>query len=200
MGDPVVPQVLDLLRSRPAQPGGGRLLCIDGPAGSGKTTLAEGISDAFPGSSLVIHMDDLYLGWSGLDATLGPRVAEQIAEPFAAGRTGSYRRFDWERNELAEQHDVPPLDLLVLEGVGSGARAIAPHRTALVWVSAPDDLRISRGMTRDRLLYERDDVVWEAQEQQRHWARFVADETRHFLASGLPAAADLMVDGTRTIS
>src|SRR3546814_12089505 len=64
----VVPQVLDLLRSRPAQPGGGRLLCIDGPAGSGKTTLAEGISDAFPGSSLVIHMDDLYLGWSGLDA------------------------------------------------------------------------------------------------------------------------------------
>src|SRR3546814_20216068 len=84
----VVPQVLDLLRSRPAQPGGGRLLCIDGPAGSGKTTLAEGISDAFPGSSLVIHMDDLYLGWSGLDATLGPRVAEQIAERSEERRVG----------------------------------------------------------------------------------------------------------------
>src|SRR3546814_20762687 len=93
-------------------------------------------------------MDDLYLGWSGLDATLGPRVAEQIAEPFAAGRTGSYRRFDWARNELAEQHDVPPLDLLVLEGVGSGARSIAPHRTALLWVSAPNHLRHPPGLTR----------------------------------------------------
>src|SRR5690606_17228923 len=120
-----------------------------------------------------IHMDDLYLGWSGVDAALGPRVAEQLTEPFAAGRPGSYRRFDWERNELAEQHDVSPVDLLVLEGVGSGARAIAPHRTALIWVSAPDDLRLSRGMARDRALHERDDVEWDVEEQRRHWDRFV---------------------------
>ena len=64
--------VLGLLAERPATLGEGRLLSVDGPAGSGKTTLAEAVSRGLDGSR-VIHMDDLFPGWSGL-----PHVDEQL--------------------------------------------------------------------------------------------------------------------------
>ena len=42
--------------------GPGRLVCIDGPAGSGKTTLARAVEQAVQGSRLV-QCDDLLHGW-----------------------------------------------------------------------------------------------------------------------------------------
>ena len=42
-----------------------RIIAIDGPAGSGKTTLAERLSQNFPERPIaIIHMDDLYAGWN----------------------------------------------------------------------------------------------------------------------------------------
>ncbi|MGO1280054.1 MAG: AAA family ATPase, partial [Cellulosimicrobium funkei] len=43
---------------------GTRLVVVDGPAGSGKTTLAAQLEAALPAQ--VLHMDDLYEGWRGL--------------------------------------------------------------------------------------------------------------------------------------
>ncbi len=42
------------------------LLAIDGPAGAGKTTLAAQLEKehAASGSVRVIHLDDLYSGWT----------------------------------------------------------------------------------------------------------------------------------------
>ena len=69
--------------------------------------------------------------------------------PLAAGLPGFYRRYDWDRDELAELHAVEPSDLLVLEGVGSGSRELASYRGTLVWVTAGADLRLERGLDRD---------------------------------------------------
>jgi uridine kinase len=173
--------LLDLLDARPATLGVGRLLCVDGPAGSGKTTLAAAVAARRPGTP-VVHMDDLYDGWGGL-----PRVAGQVARllrPLAAGEPGTYRRYDWHAGRYADVVTVAPTPLLVLEGVGSGARGHADLTTVLAWVDAPADLRLRRGL-------ERDGTGVEAQ-----WRQWMHDEAEHFAAEATEARADVAIDGT----
>ncbi len=172
--------VLGLVRSRPATLGAGRLICVDGPAGSGKTTLGRAISDL--AQAPLIHMDDLYDGWGGL-----PRLADQldsILAPLARGEAGSYRRYDWEAGRYDETVAVVPAPLLVLEGVGSGSRVTDGLATVLVWVEAPADLRVRRGLERD------------GEQVEHHWRQWTLDEAEHFDREGTAGRADLLVDGT----
>ena len=130
--------MLELVDQRPPTLGRGRLLCVDGPAGSGKTTLADEIR-AITGAP-VVHMDNLYEGWDGL-----PRVGQQLERlllPLSRNRPGSYRRWDWYADRWAEVVVIPPAPLLVLEGVGSGSRTTAALITVLAWVEVPADLRL----------------------------------------------------------
>ena len=83
--------VLDLASARPATVGEGRLVCLDGPAGSGKTTLGAQLADR-TGAHL-IHGDDLMAGWRGLDA-VGSQLADLLSA-MAEGRPGSYEHYDW---------------------------------------------------------------------------------------------------------
>ncbi|MGH3988365.1 MAG: uridine kinase family protein, partial [Pseudonocardiaceae bacterium] len=80
-----------------------RLVVVDGPAGSGKSTLAGRVAAALGGAQ-VVHMDDLYEGWSGLDQAVWRRLLAWVLEPLAAGRTGRYRRYDWPAGRFAEWH------------------------------------------------------------------------------------------------
>jgi uridine kinase len=185
--DPTVAAVLAHAQAGPPRLGDGRLVCIDGPAGSGKTTLAAAVAAAATGTSRVLHMDDIYEGWTGL-ADAAPRVRDQVLVPLAAGRSGSYLRYDWVVDQFAERHLVPPVDLLVLEGVGSGSPEITSFCSTLVWVSAPEELRLARGLSRD------------GEEVRERWLAWMADEQRHFERHGLPAAADLHVDHVGRLS
>lgn len=172
------PPVLDLLRARPATLGDGRLLCVDGPSGSGKTTLATEVARLSPGAR-VIHMDDLIEGWDGL-----PTVDAQLdglLRPLAAGRRGSYRRYDWVAGEYAETVPVDPAPLLVLEGVGSGSLVAGPLTTVLVWVEAAREARMRRGLDRDGEAFA---PYWEA------WA---VAEQEHFARHRTRERADLVV-------
>ena len=178
--------VLELALGRAPTLGAGRLVCVDGPAGSGKTTLANALSGGLDRRSAldgrVVHMDDLYDGWDGL-----PRLSDQLEallRPMARDRPGCYRRYDWHAGRYVETLTVPPGPLLVLEGVGSGSRTHADLTTALAWVSAPADLRLRRGLERDgAALADR-------------WRQWMADEAAHFDLDGTRARAHLLVDGT----
>ena len=175
-----VQQVLDLLETRPATLGTGRLVCVDGPAGSGKTTLAASLAASSP-EITVVHMDDLYPGWDGL-----PQVDAQLAsllEPLAGGRPGRYRRWDWHADAWAEEVVVAPGPLLVLEGVGAGSPVAAALATVLVWVEAPYDLRLRRGLERDGDAFA------------PHWEAWAAAEAEHFARHHTRERADLLVDG-----
>lgn len=165
---------------RPATLGSGRLVCIDGPAGSGKTTLADAVAAALGGAP-VVHLDDLYPGWEGL-----PQVAARVLDllgPLSCDRPGRYRRYDWVAGGYAEEHEVTPGPWLVLEGVGAGQSGWARLTTLLVWVEVADDLRLARGIARDGEAMRGQWVSWMAQEQ----AHFARDATR--------ARADVHVDG-----
>ncbi|MFD4327117.1 4-amino-4-deoxy-L-arabinose transferase [Nocardioides sp. NPDC058538] len=163
--------------SRPATLGPGRLICVDGPAGSGKTTLAGALAEMT--QAPVIHMDDLYAGWDGLAD--GIAQLETVLLPLVEGAPGSYRRYDWHRGAYAETVMVPPCPLLVVEGVGSGAAAYDGFRTALAWVDAPVEERRRRGIDRDGETFA------------PHWDGWAAVETEHFARDLTAARADIIV-------
>lgn len=178
--------VLEHALSRPATLGTGRLICVDGPAGSGKTTLAAALAataaESVASGARVVHMDDLYEGWGGL-----PHVAPTVhglLDPLSRGEAGRYRRYDWDAGHHAESVVVEPLPLLVLEGVGSGSRAWEPLITTLVWVEAPHDLRLDRGIARD------------GESFAVQWAAWAAAEAELFAREHTRDRADLHLDGT----
>ncbi len=170
--DPLV----DGLMHSPPTLGRGRLLCIDGPAGSGKTTMTDRIARELTARRVevtIVHCDDLYAGWSGLEGLGGPegldvRLRDQLLRPLDAGRPGRYRRWDWVRSQWAGWVGVPVTDVLIIEGVGAGNALCARFCTALVWVDATEPLR------RHRALARADDDFGS------HWDNWAASETAYF--------------------
>jgi energy-coupling factor transporter ATP-binding protein EcfA2 len=177
----VAPLLLELVLARPATLGAGRLLCIDGPQASGKSTLAAAVAALVPDAE-VVHVDDLLDGWEGL-ATVDASV-DALLRPLARGEAGRYRRFDWDLGRFAETVTVAPTPLLVLEGCGAGSRLHADLATLIVWVSAPTDLRVTRGIERDG------EAVRERQ------AQWLLDEERLFALEDTRARAHVEIDGT----
>lgn len=176
--DDVAAAVLTRVMTRPPTLGDGRLVCVDGPAGAGKTTLAGAVAALAP-TAVVVHCDDLLQGWGGL-----PGLADTVTgllRPLAGGQPGRWRRWDWLTDGWAEAHTVHPGGLLVIEGVGSWSPAVAPWVGALVWVEAPSDLRLARGIARD------------GEGMRPRWIRWRRDEDELFARLGTRERADVVV-------
>ncbi|MGV1005789.1 MAG: uridine kinase family protein [Candidatus Nanopelagicales bacterium] len=156
-----------------------RVICIDGPAGSGKTTLAAALAAQL--AAPVIHLDDLYQGWAQNLSALGPRLEAWLLTAWSAGLPGQYLRYDWSADRYCEWVCVPPAPVVLLEGCGSGSRRVRAAASLLVWVEAPAEVCLRRGLERDGERLREQWVAWQAAEQ------------RHFVAEGTRAAADLVV-------
>lgn len=183
---PAIDDVATSLLAADARLGRARLLCVDGPAGSGKTTLAEAVSRelaARVATVEVVHLDDLYAGWTGLDADLEARILAQLLVPLSEGRPARWQRYDWHAGRFAEWHDLEVPDVLVVEGCGSGARSLDPYRSLLVWIEAPPDTRVSRGIARD------------GEQVRDQWMAWTELEQRHFAANDTRARADVVLEG-----
>lgn len=158
-----------------------RLICVDGPAGSGKTTLAAQLADAL--EAPVIHMDDLYEGWVAGPDGGAENLRRWVLDPLAAGEQVRYRRYDWVESEWAEWHDVPPSAHLVVEGCGAGARQVDALGAFRIWVQADETERLRRGLARD------------GEDAREHWLRWMADEAEHYARERTRERADLHLDG-----
>lgn len=174
-------RALATLAMRGGSPAGTtRVVAVDGPSGAGKTTLAAQLS-AVLRQAPVVHMDDLYPGWDGLEAGVR-RLVEEVLEPLSRREPARYRRYEWAVGELAEARVVPAAaPVLVVEGVGCGALACAPYLSLLVWVDAPADVRWARAMGRDGEGYG------------PYWQRWAAQEEQHFRKSGTRQRADVVL-------
>jgi uridine kinase len=180
-------EVAARVAAAPPSLGSTRLVCVDGPAGAGKTSFADDLRHAFVAGlrwePQVLHMDDLYEGWTGLNTALLERIEAQVLSPLREDRPGRYQRYDWARRAFAEWHAVPPRPALILEGVGSGALRFAGSTTLLVWIDAPPDIRLTRGVRRD------------GEAMRDEWLRWMRREAEFAVANRTRDRADLHVDG-----
>ena len=164
----------------PARLGRVRLVVVDGPAGSGKTTFADALAGA--AGATVLHLDDLYDGWTGLEGSLWPRLSAQVLEPLRRGLPGRFQRYDWGAGAFADWVDVPVPPLLVLEGCGSARRAADQFASLRIWVEAAPDLRLERGLARD------------GSDARPQWEAWMLDEAEHFAREDTRARADVRLD------
>ena len=185
--------VLEDVLDRPATLGRGRLICVDGPSGAGKTTLAaalrraarDRLRQAGGGAARrdhvsLLHMDNLYDGWEGLTAGMST-LAHAVLEPLSRGEAGHYRRYDWAAGRFAEPHRVGSVEVLLVEGVGAGAGA--DLATVLVWLDTPPAVCHERTLRRDGEAVSDQLRRWRIREAEM----FAQEQTR--------ARADLVVDG-----
>lgn len=162
-----------------------RVIGVDGPAGAGKTTFADGLSEELllqTGTRpQIVHMDDIYPGWDGL-AEAVDLVTSCVLEPLSRGKDGTFRRWDWLAGVRAEVVHVPVANWIVLEGVGSGSRRCRPHLAGLAWLEADRDIRMARGIERDGEAF------------RPHWERWAVQEERLFRAEDTRSHATVILE------
>ncbi len=161
-----------------------RLVTIDGPSGSGKSAFARALVDALSsrGSGALVEIEALYEGWTLEGAAR--RLDELVLEPLAAGWPGGFHPYDWTAFRWSSSWRVVPISqVVVVEGCGSSARAHAAFISCQIWIEAPPEVALARGLTREGI-----DLDRRLREWQLH-------EAAHFAADGTRGRADLRVDG-----
>ena len=123
-----------------------RVVAIDGRSGSGKTSLAAALRDRL--QAPVVSLEDLYGGWDGLERGIDLLVSA-VLEPLATGQAARVPRYDWVARKWAEPTALAPPGILIVEGVGAGARRAASFESQLVWLEVPASVRKRRALARD---------------------------------------------------
>ena len=179
--DLAIGDIVAAIRSKPATYGV-RVVGIDGPAGSGKTTLAAALATELPAS--VVHMDD-FVSWTDLERWW-PRFDAEVLTPLSRGQDARYQVRDWIRDEFGSAvrgwKNTAATPVVIIEGVTTTRRAAADRLAYTVWVEAPRDERMERGQARDGFTHR--DV----------WLDWMVMEERFFAADGTRARADLRLD------
>ena len=145
--DSVLATVLDSLAA--LGPSAVMVVCIDGPAGAGKTTLAQKLNAAISDSA-VVHMDDLYGGWAeGLGQPLFERVLAQVVNPHLNGERIAFTAWDWHNNKWGPTKTVPTARVLILEGVGACSAPLRPQAALTIFLDASSEVAMHRAIARD---------------------------------------------------
>ena len=185
MKNPSLVEILNRLENSPKKSPTTRAISIDGPAGSGKTTLARRISDSFKdGDVVTIHMDDLYNGWEdALTPQLTRTLINQILSPVSKGKSFGYRKYDWLSKNFGDfiSHKAPAL--LILEGVGSGQKSTRKFTDELIWIDIDMEVGLQRVLNRDGQYLETEMRIWQIREQE------------HFASENTRDCATIRVDG-----
>jgi uridine kinase len=158
-----------------------RVIAVDGPGGAGKSTLAHKLSVAMC-KTTIIHTDD-FASWE-IPTEWWPRLIEQVLEPLCRNQPGRYQRYDWDSRCMAEWHDVPPSEYLILEGVSASREAFQPYLAFSIWVETPRDERLRRGLERD------------GEDALPLWIGWMAGEDGYVARERPAERADVIVDGT----
>jgi uridine kinase len=159
------------------------IIAIDGPAGAGKTTLAEHLSAALglKYKCTTLHMDDLYNGW---DSPFDQHLTKSLTIACTSHRNSesySLPFFNWSSGTFKESVVIPSADLLILEGVGSTQSAIRPYLSASIWIDIEPAQGLSRVLARDGVGIT---------EEMQNW---LVQQEEHFLEHESKSAADFVL-------
>jgi uridine kinase len=170
-----------LLAEAEPRAGATRVLAIDGRSGSGKSTIAR--EAAIAAGAATVAMEDLYGGWHGLREGID-RLVRDVLAPLSQGRDALAARYDWVHGRWLEPVVLRAPALLIVEGVGAGALAAAPHLSVLAWVEVQDGLRRQRALARDGAIYT------------GHWEQWARQERDYMSADRTRARADVIIRAT----
>ncbi len=179
------------------------LVVVDGPDGAGKTTFADALAAAAPPGRVVVRasLDDFHhprahrhaegrtgeTVWSrGFDHDA---IRRELLEPWRRGAGTSYRRrwHDLRTDHLVQDPPdvVPEEGVLVVDGVFAQRPELGDAWDLVVYVDAPDDVRIAR-------MAERDGVPTDADHPDQ---RRYLDAQEIYLARCRPVdRADVVID------
>ncbi len=163
----------------------GQIIAIDGPAGAGKTTLANQLAIDIANTE-VIHIDDLYQGWSdAFSARLTASVISQILLPISQNMDFNYEIYDWRSNKFHKSKIVPKDKIYILEGVGAGQTQYRPYLSKIIWLNISDEIGLSRVLQRDG-----GEILSPMQQFQRaqklHFASDLTENAADFHYEGVP--------------
>jgi uridine kinase len=179
-----VPQIVEIVRQAAPRAGRTSVVAIDGRSGAGKTSLAARLRDEL--GAPVVTLEDLYGGWDGLERGIDLLVSA-VLEPLSAGRAARVPRYDW----VAEAWDTPwtleSPEVLIVEGVGAGAKRAAAYASTLIWMETPDSVRKKRAFKRDGATYPPYWDMWAAQEEALLAREHTADRADIIIAADGPA-------------
>lgn len=133
---------------------------IDGRGAAGKSTLARAVAALLPATA-VVEFDDFYLPSAerelrrreGDDEVGGDfdwrRLRDQVLAPLDRDEPSRYQRYDWDSDRLAEWHTIAPGGIVLVEGNYTTRAELRAFYDLTVWVEAPHELRLQRGVERD---------------------------------------------------
>ncbi|MFJ8434944.1 hypothetical protein ACIQ9P_26950 [Kitasatospora sp. NPDC094019] len=135
--------------------GSTRIVAIDGPGGSGKTTLAAAVSGQLD-DSVIVHVDDFYRPMPDqererLNAEQGyhryfhwERLRDQVLIPLRDNQVARYQTYDWPTGQLGGWCEIAPGTVVIVEGVYSARPELAPYYHFTAYVDTPRDLCLQR--------------------------------------------------------
>lgn len=191
---PVDELVRVIFRAAGAPTGRPRVVAVDGRSAAGKSTLAGLLHDAVP-SSAVVHTDDVawhhsFFGWADL-------LACGALEPIRRGQPVRYRPPAWDARERTGAITVPVgLEMVLIEGVGAGQRALAQLLDAVVWVQSDFAEAERRGIARDIV----QGVNGDPEASTKFWHEWMAEELVFVEQQRQWERACVVVAGTPTLA
>jgi len=147
---------------------------IDGRSGSGKTTLGNLLARQLRAE--LVHLDDLYPGWDGLQAA--SEMVHEVVIP-----KSRFQVWDWVRAAPGEWREIAAFAPLVIEGAGALSGANRALATYGVWVELDCVTRKRRALDRDGERYA------------PHWDRWAAQEDRFAAVEQPRSRADAEIAG-----
>jgi uridine kinase len=161
-----------------------RFVAVDGCGGAGKSTFADRLAAAAAGAP-VIRTDD-FASWDE-PMNWWPRLLHEAIEPLADGRAASYQRSAWDPSQpRTDNVRIEPAPIVLIEGVSAGRSEWRDRLAYSIWVEAPRDLRLKRGLDRD------------GPNAKSKWAEWMVAEDTYISREDPITNADLVVDGAPT--
>jgi uridine kinase len=153
-----------------------RVIAVDGPGGAGKTTFAEQLGRAL--EAPVIHTDD-FADWDK-PIEWGPALIDEVLRPLKLGMRVRFKPSSWGGPDRPEVL-IEPADYVILEGVTASREAFRPYLAYSIWIDAPRELRLRRGLERDGV------------EARAKWEAWMAEEDRYIETEHPADRVDLVI-------
>lgn len=155
------------------------LVGIGGHGASGKSTLASLIPDA-----QVVSTDGF---WDGSGFAID-RVRSEVIDPLLTGREARFTAWDWAAQRPGGVRSIAPTGVVVVEGVCALHRTLRDAYEVRLWVDAPVELRLERGVARD------------GEQARSTWRDLWIPREERYVERDRPIeCAHLVVDGSGTL-